>query len=270
MVAVETFAELRQAASAMGSDPAARVLGGGTLLMRAINEGDTSIARVLRSTDPAFRQIRPAGMGIVIGAGVTMADVLAEPSLAALHAAAHSVGGPAVRNMATVGGNLFAPPPYGDFGVALLALDARVLVQSGFSARELAIEDFYRRRDSERMLVTGVSLRRPSNPAALRWRKISRVRPNGLSVLSLAALLPESGGRLSGVRIAYGAMAPTPVRAKAVERALEGKRLDASSIAAAALVASDGTAPADDAIATAWYRSEVLPVHLRRLLSDAT
>ena len=50
--------------------------------------------------------------------------IAAEPKLAFLKPVAKSIGGPAIRNMATVGGNLFARYPYGDFAVALLALDA--------------------------------------------------------------------------------------------------------------------------------------------------
>jgi CO/xanthine dehydrogenase FAD-binding subunit len=56
------------------------------------------------------------------------------------------------------------------------------------------------------------------------------------------------------------------VRAKTAERALEGRSLDAAGIAPAIAAAHDGTAPADDAIASAWWRREILPVHLRRLL----
>ena len=61
-------------------------------------------------------------------------------------------------------------------------------------------------------------------------------------------------------------MAPTPIRARAVERALEGRSLDAAGIAPALAAAAEGTSPATDALASAWYRREVLPVHLRRLL----
>jgi CO/xanthine dehydrogenase FAD-binding subunit len=61
-------------------------------------------------------------------------------------------------------------------------------------------------------------------------------------------------------------MAPTAIRAKSAERALEGRMLDESGIAAAVAAASEGTAPATDAIASAWYRREVVGVHLRRLL----
>ena len=85
-------------------------------------------------------------------------------------------------------------------------------------------------------------------------------------MLSIAAHLPLSGGRATGARVAYGAMAPTPIRAKAVERALEGRTLDTAGIASALAVAAEGTNPATDAIASAWYRREVLAVHLRRLL----
>jgi CO/xanthine dehydrogenase FAD-binding subunit len=61
-------------------------------------------------------------------------------------------------------------------------------------------------------------------------------------------------------------MAPTPIRAPAVERALEDRSLDQGGIAQALAVAADDCSPADDAIASAWYRREVLPVLLRRLL----
>ena len=100
---------MSEAAAALASDRAARFISGGTLLMRAINEGDTSIATLVRSTDAAYRQIRSEGARIDIGAGARMVDILANRDLAFLHPAARIVGGPAVRAMATVGGNLFAP-----------------------------------------------------------------------------------------------------------------------------------------------------------------
>jgi CO/xanthine dehydrogenase FAD-binding subunit len=73
-------------------------------------------------------------------------------------------------------------------------------------------------------------------------------------------------GRVRGARVAYGAMAQTPIRAAAVEQALEGKFLDREAIADAVAVAAEGTAPLDDPQASAWYRLAVLPVHLGRLL----
>jgi xanthine dehydrogenase small subunit len=114
--------------------------------------------------------------------------------------------------------------------------------------------------------VLSVACERPSHPEAFRFRKVARVKPKGVSVLSIAASLPAVGGRVSNPRIAYGAMAPTAIHAKAAERALEGRTLDESGVSAAVAAAAEGTSPATDAISSAWYRREVVGVHLRRLL----
>jgi xanthine dehydrogenase small subunit len=144
-----------------------------------------------------------------------------------------------------------------------------VMVQSGSgSARAIALEEFLSARERGISgLVTGVQFARPQNVADFRFRKVSRVKPKGLSVMSIAAHLPNAGGRISQPRVAYGAMAPAPMRARGVERALEGKVLDAIGIQAAKAAALEGVRPATDAIATEWYRREVLPVHLGRLLT---
>jgi len=266
-ITVNTYDLAGDAADALSGDRTARFLGGGTLLMRAINEGDLSFSTIVRTRDPAFRQIRPAGARIEIGAGATMSDIIAAHDVSFLHEAARAVGGPAVRNMATVGGNLFAPSPYGDFAVALLALGGQALMAGGSSRREVPIEDILASRDSgQHGLVAAVSLERPSSGDAFRFLKVSRVKPKGMSVMAMAAHLPLSGGRIQGARVAYGAMAPTPVRVPAVERALEGQSLDAAGIAGALAAACEGCSPATDPIASEWYRREVAPVHLRRLL----
>ena len=269
-VGLQTFETLRDASAAVGRDPSARFLGGGTLLVRALNEGVADFSTLVRCTDRTLAGIRASGSRLRIGAGVTMAAVLASRDLAFLHPAARAVGGPAVRAQATVGGNLFAPPPYGDFTAALLALDARVSVQSGYSPRDMPLDELLRSRGATdtmtRPVVAAVEVARPRGERAFRFLKVSRVRPKGVSLLTIAARLEESAGRLSGVRIAYANMGPAPMRAAAVERALEGRRLERPVVEAATAVAADGCAPPTDAIASAWYRREVLPVHLARLL----
>src|ERR1700740_3565163 len=148
-VTVKTFANSGEAAAALSSDRGARYLGGGTLVMRALNGRDICISTIARATGTLLTQSGAAGPRVTIGAGVTFARILAERELAFLHAPARSIGGPAVRNMGTVGGNLFASSPYGDFTVALLALDATVAVQSGLGAREVGIEEFLQSRERQ-------------------------------------------------------------------------------------------------------------------------
>lgn len=260
-LALQTFSTVKDANAALKSQ-GSRYLGGGTLVVRAANEGDVSVSSLVRLTDPSLSTIAVAGGKARIGASVTMAAIARHPDLAPLARAARAVGGPAIRNMATVGGNLFAPTPYGDFTVSLLALDATVSTDHG----ELPIEEFLASRYNSRGIVTAVSFAIPAQ-GSFRFLKISRVKPKGVSVLSIAAVVEQAvDGAVSSARIALGCMADRPLRAIAAEKALLGKELTRDGIAPALAVARDGTSPATDPIASAWYRNEVLPVHLGRLL----
>ncbi|WP_420392263.1 FAD binding domain-containing protein [Acuticoccus sp.] len=255
-VTVTTCATLAQAARAAASRTA-RVIGGGTIVMRAVNDGDTSFDTLIRVTDPAYTQVRATGGAFVIGGGVTMADIVAHRDLAFLAPVARVVGGPQVRSAATIAGNLFAEPPYGDLAGALIALGATV---EGADGRRTPVEEPVRRREG---FVAAVHVPRPDGE--LRFTKVSRVRPKGVSVMSIAALVPR-GGR-GETRIVFNGMGPYPMRAAAAERALAGRPLDPAAVAEAARVAADGLEPRDDALASAWYRREVAGVHLARLLT---
>ncbi len=262
MTRVETYPTLLEASRAMGRD--AVFMGGGTVVMREVNAGRMP-ARLLRTTDPDYAAIRASGDAVSLGAGVTMAAILASRELDFLHPVARLIGGPQVRNMGTIGGNLFAPHPYGDFAAALIALGARVSMADGGAARP--VEDLLRDRAHGTGLAARIDLSRP-RPGSFAFRKVSRVKPKGVSILSVAVLAPREGGRIRGARVGWGAMGEGPRRGEAVERALEGQALDAATIARAAEAAVQGLSPPTDAIASGWYRGEVAGVHLRRLLED--
>lgn len=181
------------------------------------------------------------GDRITIGAATTLAQVGREVEF--LHDAIESIASPSIRNLATVGGNLFVPQPHGDFAVCLLALDATVHLADG---REVGVLD-------AEGLVTKVSFTVPE-----RWfyRKAMRRRQNSASIVTVAS---------DGARIALGGVAPKPVRALAAEQALA-----AGDIEKAAELSVEAADPFDDAYASAWYRRRVLPVHVRRALTNAS
>src|SRR5690606_39152163 len=140
-----------------------------------------------------FRTIRAQGDGYIVGAGTTMSMVAVSRDLAFLAPVARIVGGPAVRNMATVGGNLFAGGNYGDFTAALLALGATINL-AGSGSRGVPIDDFLRDRDRyATSLVQSVMVPRPRDANAFRFVKVSRVKPKGVSLMSIAAYVPQSG-----------------------------------------------------------------------------
>ena len=263
MITVETFGSASAASSAL--DHRSKYFGGGTLIMRDINYGDQSFDRIIRSNDPALRRIDIQQSSVVIGAGVTMSNIISHRGLAFLRPVARAVGGPAIRNMATIGGNLFAPSPFGDFATALLALDAEIQYAAGNSEK---IERFFSSRtQAPKQIVVSVQFKIPERNT-FRFKKVTRIKPKGVSIMSIAVILPRRAGRVRNARIAFGAMGETPLRAKEAESALEFSTLDQASIASAAELATAQLLPQDDALASAWYRNKVASIRLQRLLKE--
>jgi CO/xanthine dehydrogenase FAD-binding subunit len=117
-------------------------------------------------------------------------------------------------------------------------------------------------------LLTAVIFAQPAATFVARFRK-SGPRP----ALEIATVSIGLGGRLENgcfndVRVAMGSVAPTPVRARRVEAALEGKPLDSATIEAALLGAGEDASPIDDVRASAWYRDHLVRVFTEEVLND--
>jgi CO/xanthine dehydrogenase FAD-binding subunit len=245
------------------------VIAGGTLAVAGLNYGESIGSPLITVDGLGLDRIEVKGKKVTLGALVTMASIARDRRLKFLHPVAGSIGGPAVRAMATVGGNLFAPSPYGDMAVALLALDAEVSLHDGKAMRKLPLEAFLKDRSKlKAAFVLSISFAMPE-ARDFHYTKAVRRKPVSASIVTIAALTPRKASKIKNARIALGAMGPHALRARKAEAALEGKALDKVTVAAAAEVVADGTAPADDAYATAWYRGEIAPVHFKRLLGDA-
>jgi CO/xanthine dehydrogenase FAD-binding subunit len=270
-VRVETFSAVDQAAGALASNAMARMFGGGTLLMRAVNEADQTFDTLIRVTDPSLKEIRIEGDAVVIGAACTMNEIAAHRDAAFLAPVARVVGGPAVRTAATIGGNLFAQSPYGEMSTALLALGATVRF-AGQGSNQVGIDEFLSSRDRYRnQIVRAVSVPRVNDPNGFRFLKVTRVKPKGAAVISIAVRLGRGGGSGGAggsgeTRIAFNNMGPVPTRARAAEQALQGGNVDEGSASRAAAVVTQGMSPPTDWLASDWYRREVAPVHFKRLL----
>ena len=87
-----------------------------------------------------------------------------------------------------------------------------------------------------------------------------------VSTMSIGIAGVLNDGTFSQVRVAFGAVAPVPMRAPRTEQALEGKRLDSATIEAAANAARDEVTPIDDVRASAWYRKELIHNITKRML----
>jgi CO/xanthine dehydrogenase FAD-binding subunit len=186
-------------------------------------------------------------------------------ALGFLAGAIESVGSPTLRNLATIGGNLFMKQPYGDLAVCLLALDAELTVVGKKGARKVPIAAFLAKGIVRDAIVTAIGFTRPAKGAWF-YRKAMRRAQNSAAIVTIAAHLPTAKGKIAQARIALGGCGERPVRAKAAEQALDGAKLDPASIAAASELLVQDAAPFTDAYASAWYRARVLPVHFRRAI----
>ena len=213
---------------------------------------------------------------LVIGGGVTVADLLDGPLVSGhasiLKDAASVFGGPLVRNRATVGGNLADASPAADLAPPLLALDAEVELASAEGNRRVPLEEFLvgvrETLLKPQELLVAVRCPVPLPHSAGGFYKLGLRKADAISVASVAVMVEGDGdGRCRQARIALGAVAPRPIRARAAEDLLRGRKLDPATIAKAARLASESASPIDDIRGSAAYRQRVIGVLVRRLLS---
>jgi len=218
--------------------------------------------------------------GIRIGALTTVSEIMRDPLLnelaPVLAQAADQFASDQIRNAASIGGNICNASPAGDMIIPLLVLGASVeLVSWGDStaqSRQVPLNEFFTAPGKtvlrENELVAALVFARPAPGFVARFRK-----PGPRPALEIASVSIGVGGTLadgvfSDVRVALGAVAPTPFRARQVEAALEGKLLNADSIKAAVTCAGEEATPIDDVRASAWYRDHLVQVLMEEVLSD--
>jgi CO/xanthine dehydrogenase FAD-binding subunit len=251
--------------------PDLTVLGGGTIIMGMANEGMLFPKRVMSLARAGMGGMAAQNGHIAIGGAATLAALARQDDLPLLAQAAGLIGGPALRTTATIGGNLFAPTPNGDLGAPLLALDAAVELAGPQGHRTITLEQFYteRAQGASGELVTGIRAPRAGGRTA--YIKQMRRRANAPAVVAVAVrVVTGDDGVCTDARIALGAAALHPIRAREAEAALVGRVPGAEVIAAAAEAAMAACDPPTDALASAWYRRRMVGVQVRRALERAT
>lgn len=257
------------------------ILAGGTDLMPQSQSGRLKIKRTLMNIHHVeeLKGVALEDGAIRIGALATITEILqsklAQKHLPILIEACDRFASDQIRNAATIGGNICNASPAGDTLVPLLALDAEVELASkpngSLTRRRLPLAEFFtgpgRTKCGAAELLTGVRIPLPPANHYSRFFKFGTRPALDISTISIAIAGSLNKGALSNVRVAFGAVAPVPMRAPRTEQALEGKRLAAATIEAVANVARDEVTPIDDLRATAWYRKELIHNITKRMLA---
>jgi carbon-monoxide dehydrogenase medium subunit len=248
--------------------PALLVMAGGTVAMPLINEGISLPELVMGLRGTGLDRLAASDGELRIGATATLTQLTGQTVVPMLREAALDTASWSIRNMGTVGGNLFTPPPGGDVAVALVALDATVTLASARGERSLDVADFYtgfltNRLEPDELVV---DIRVPIRSDRTAFVKFGRKHANTPAVVTVAARVAFEADRVADARIALGAVGPHPLRAREAESLLIGTRLEAEAIAAAAAAAAEGCVPFTDAIATEWYRRRMTRLFVGRAL----
>jgi CO/xanthine dehydrogenase FAD-binding subunit len=258
------------------------VLAGGTDLMPQSHAGRVTLKRGLLNIRrvPGLAGIERDGDSLRIGALVTMSELLRDAEIhthfALLAEACDHFASDQLRNAATIGGNVCNASPAGDTLPPLLALDAEAELASKpdgtVVTRRVPLAEFFvgpgRTVRAPNELLCAIRLPLPPAGFVGRFFKFGTRPALDISAVAIGLGGVRDGAALTRVRIAYGAVAPVPMRAPRTEAALEGTPLDAAAIDRIAGIARDEVRPIDDVRASAWYRRELVFNLTRRMLDD--
>ncbi len=276
---LEVVRTLDDAYALMGTAPHRPVAGGTDLLVQVTGELGPPPERVL----DIWRVDELRGIALdhdvlTLGALTTWTDirrsVLCREHVPALVEAAATIGAAQIQNRGTIGGNIANASPAGDSLPVLLALDAQIVAGSARGERTLAAGDVwvaYRQtalEPDELVLRVRIPLLAGRE---VRFRKVGTRRAQAISKVVMAVAWREHGrsGGWSDVRVALGSVAPTPIRAPATERVLDGARPTPETADRAAETLAAEIQPIDDVRSTADYRRIVAGRVLHRIIREA-
>lgn len=254
--------------------PEARVLAGGTDLVPWMRDELVAPAALVDLKGiGGLDGIEEHGGAVDLGPLVTVSDLIHSEVVARraplLVEMAHLFASPGIRNRATVVGNLCSAVPSCDAGPPLLAYEAVLHVAGPGGERTVAVADWFRGPRATLLetgeIVVRLTVRPPTDGHGAAFLKLGRYSGEDLAQASLAVVVTPD----LRYRVAFGAVAPTPVRGLAIERLLQGKVPDGGTLADAIAAVDEEIAPITDLRATAEYRAHMCRIMLRRGIDAA-
>lgn len=215
--------------------------------------------------------------GLRIGALVTWTQILESKSVVShyplLRKAAESMGSVQIRNVATLAGNICHASPAANGPIPLLLYEATCLVQGLQGERIIPIEKFFAGVQKNTLkgdeILTEIRLPLSEDGAKGIWIKFSQRKAMELATVGVGVLAWTKNGLCQEARLALGAVAPKPFRARKAEKILTKKKIDEDRILKAAAMAVEECAPITDIRASKEYRIELVKELVFRALKES-
>jgi len=246
------------------------VVAGGTDILVRLHDAIEKPSLLVLDGIPQLRKINVTEKQIIIGSLVTFTEIEESAALRKyapqLCQAASVAGSVQIRNRATVGGNIANASPAGDLIPPLYALGASLELMSSKGKRVIDIEEFFtgpgRTVLKWNELITGIKIRKARNLGF--FARLGTRKALAISKVSVAVNFVLKAGKVTDIRIALGAVAPTVIRTQVAEELLENQILNSDNIEKAALAVIETARPIDDIRSNAEYRKQMTGVLFRR------
>ncbi|MDP9290858.1 MAG: xanthine dehydrogenase small subunit, partial [Verrucomicrobiota bacterium] len=258
----------------MADYPSSRLIAGGTELGLEISKRFRKFETLISLEAVAeLREITRDKHKWTVGAATTLTQL--EDKLGkefpALGEMLRWFGSRQIRNRATLGGNLVTASPIGDCAPVLLALDAKVVIASANNERVLPIDEFfisYRKTAlASNEILKAVIV--PATGRRQKFYKVSKRREMDISTVAAGFVIElDPDNVVTHIRIAYGGVALTPLRARKTEQALLGKKWNSETIAAALTILQSEFAPISDVRGSAGYRQQLIASLFEKFFRD--
>lgn len=259
--------------------PAARLVAGATDLMLELERGLhpqvgtlVDITRIVGLDEIVLDEDGWLHLGPLVTHNHCVASKLLREYARPLVQAAWQVGSPQIRNRGTVVGNLVTASPANDTITPLIALGARLVLQSQRGKRLVSLAEFYTgvRRTilAPDEMVVDIQFRALRSNQQGAYVKYALRRAQAISLINLAVVITWEAKHIQQASITLGAVAPTIIHAPAAESYLVGRELDEITIQQAAQHTAAAARPIDDLRSSARYREQMVRVLAGRTLAS--
>ncbi len=257
----------------------ANVIAGGTDIMVDMKYKEEPGCLVNIKKIPGLDTIQENGASLQMGPLVTIRDIetsrLVRERLPLLWESCHQFASLQIRNTATIGGNICRASPSGETLAPLLALEAKAKLAFSDGEKTEAFISFFQGPGKTSLgskgLLTEIEIPYPPKGSHGVYLKHAVRGAMDIAMVGVAVLITADAGNssLQDVRIALGAVAPTPIRATKTEALLRGRSLTAALVKEAATLAASESSPITDQRSSAEYRGWIVEALTRRGLEQS-
>lgn len=266
----QKVSSVEEALTALSSDDT-KLLAGGHSLIPTMKLRLNQVSKLVDiASISSIRGIKESGAEIVIGAATTHQEIasskIIQSKLGLFGQGAAAIGDLQVRNKGTIGGSLAHADPSADWAAVVLAADATIAVQSKKGTRSIKATEFFKgiftTGLNEGEIITSIHV--PA-PAGSKGVYLKFAQPASRYAIVGCAVMKYNDGK---VNIAFTGVSSCAFRDSAAEKAISGKKLDASTIEAASKAAAEGMKILGDHYASEKYRKHLAKVYLKRALME--